>query len=187
MFEVLSTCWVFKHGSADCWKFRINVCHSRGLSLIMRRSCCWWLVMNVDRFLFEKCSTSGWWNCIKALFQSNTWICWASNSRFIIKVIYVTSWPWDLSHLLHFFHVWEPLLCWIESIRWVLFLIKWCVLFNLHLPLDSTWKLSTIFLKGKTKSRISASICLAKVALMESGVGCLVILILLVHHFWVFS
>lgn len=135
------------------------------------------MVLDINRFLLEKGTSSRWRNSIQTLFQSNMImrrLRWLRYSRILVQIIEVRTRSRNLSHFLHFFHIRKSLLSWIKSIGWVFFLIQGFIVHLLKLSFNSTWQLTTTrsILKSESKSRISASICLTEIRIAKSTMCC---------------
>ena len=108
MLKVFSTRRVFEHRCANGWE----LC---GVWLTL------WARVSILRPLVEECSST----CRRDGIESSVHRgghSRPSNCGVIMHVV-IATWSWILTHFLHFFHVREPLLRWVKSIRRI-FLLK---------------------------------------------------------------
>lgn len=134
MLEILSACWIFEHGGSNSWE----------LSWVNLSLGTW---VAIWRPLVEESTSSSWGNRVQSIVD---WSCqrWTSYGGGVVHVI-ITSRARIFTHFLHFLHVREPLLGWVETIRRIFFLEA-----DIFLIFDYLSRVT--LLESKSKSRFSS-------------------------------
>ena len=125
--KIIPTRCILEHGAANCGEVLLSSILWADLSVWsgatftrLRTG------VGVDGWLLsEENSSSSWWDGVQTLLRHATsWdadrlgSCWSGDCCQILPLI--ATWSWYFTHLLHLFHIGEPLRCRGESISWIL-------------------------------------------------------------------
>lgn len=159
--KVGSTRWILKHWTSNCCKVLLSLLQWTSLDTLWASISLLWT--NICRLLSKERTCSCGWNRVESLLRhASGWYssclgdCRACNCWEISSI--VATWPRVFTHLLHLFHVWESLGCWVESICWVFsqerfllptwLLIQKCLMHSVN---RESLRVLTSFLEGQPK------------------------------------